>query len=100
MPLLVAAMADVGFYIDTAAKGEGGEEEEKEEILTQNREVLGALDAATEKKPRERAAQERGLASFLLGKVSDIFFTVKNINIVISVIPPSSSSSPTCSSGV
>ena len=92
-------MADVGFYIDTAAQEEGGEEE-KEEILTQNREVLGALDAATEKKPRERAAQERGLASFLLGKVSDIFFTVKNINIVISVIPPSSSSSPTCSSGV
>ena len=61
-------MADVGFYIDTAAQEEEGEE--KEEILTQDREVLGALDAATEKKQRERAAQERGLASFLFGKVS------------------------------
>ena len=83
-------MADVGFYIDTAAQEEGGEEEEKEEILTQDREVLGALDAATEKKQRERAAQERGLASFLFGKVSDIFFTVNNVIIVIFVISLSS----------
>jgi hypothetical protein len=36
-------MADVGFYMDTAAQEEGCEEEE---ILTQDREVLGAPDPA------------------------------------------------------
>ena len=73
-------MAGVGFFIDTGAQGdyskvEGVEEEEErvvegeeERVVVGEREVLGAQDEQTERKQRERAARERGLASFLFGK--------------------------------
>ena len=66
-------------------------EDEDEDILTQDREVLGAFDAATEKKQRERAAAERWLARFLFGKVaswSDIFFIIFFTIIIITFIIP------------
>lgn len=60
-------MAEVGFYIDTEAQEEG--EEDKNEILVkEDNKILGALDAAQEKKLRDRAKTERSLASFLFGQ--------------------------------
>ena len=58
------------FYIDTGGQEDGKddtkEEHEKEEMVEDR--VMGAKDAATEAKLRNRAIKERSLASFLFGK--------------------------------
>ena len=65
-------MAEVGFYIDTAAREDDVEDDEEEtEDLEEEDRVLGSRDAAVEKQQRERAAKERNLASFLFGKTTD-----------------------------
>ena len=62
------------FYIDTGgqedSKDDSKEEAEKEEMV-ENR-VMGAKDAATEAKLRNRAIKERSLASFLFGKTKTV----------------------------
>ena len=56
------------FFIDTGGKEDaGGQEVSDEEELVEDK-VMGAKDAATEAKQRQRAIKERSLASFLFGK--------------------------------
>ena len=62
------------FYIDTGgqedSKDDTKEEPEKEEMVEDR--VMGAKDAATEAKLRNRAIKERSLASFLFGKTKTV----------------------------
>ena len=61
-------MAEVGFYIDTGAQDAP---EEQEQVKVQEQEVLGGQQEAQERMQRERAQEERGLASFPFGKVKE-----------------------------
>ena len=58
------------FFIDTGGKedasDQGLSDDNMEEMVEDK--VMGAKDAATEAKQRQRAIQERSLASFLFGK--------------------------------
>ena len=66
--------ATMGFFIDTGGAGEELEEvEQKEEEEGEEEEdrVMGAKDAATEAKLRNRGKKERSLASFLFGKAGE-----------------------------
>ena len=58
------------FFIDTGGKEDTSDQEESDnnaEELVEDK-VMGAMDAATEARLRQRAIKERSLASFLFGK--------------------------------
>jgi hypothetical protein len=64
-------MDSLGFFLDTGGQDEvtPGEEEKTEKIVED--EVMGAKDAQTEAKQRDRARTERSLSTFLFGKTAD-----------------------------
>ena len=66
-------MDSIGFFIDTGGKEDISpvDEEETVEALVED-EVMGAKDAQTEAKQRNRARTERSLSTFLFGKTADI----------------------------
>ena len=68
------------FYIDTGgqedSKDDSREDAEKEEMVEDR--VMGAKDAATEAKLRNRAIKERSLASFLFGKSKTVTSDAKS----------------------
>jgi len=64
-------MDSLGFFIDTGGQDEVPlVEEEKTEKIVED-EVMGAKDAQTEAKQRDRARTERSLSTFLFGKTAD-----------------------------
>lgn len=64
-------MDSLGFFIDTGGKDDLVDDKNEQEFIVDEKEVLGARDAETERKQRERAQTERSLSSFLFGKPDD-----------------------------
>jgi len=64
-------MDSLGFFIDTGGEEENSAVDKDESEKFVEDEVMGAKDAQTEAKQRERARTERSLSTFLFGKTSD-----------------------------
>jgi len=64
-------MDSLGFFIDTGGEGENPSVDKEESEKYVEDEVMGAKDALTEAKQRDRARTERSLSTFLFGKTSD-----------------------------
>jgi len=64
-------MDSLGFFIDTGGEEENPTVDEEESEKYVEDEVMGAKDAQTEAKQRDRARTERSLSTFLFGKTSD-----------------------------
>jgi len=64
-------MDSLGFFIDTGGQEEGTKNDQEDEVKMVEDEVMGAKDAQTEAKQRNRARTERSLSTFLFGKTTE-----------------------------